>query len=139
MGRNNTQEMPCKGLLVKKDTSHCDCDCLVRSGSICAVGAHTGLRWSGACELFQGSRTDPPQVSNGSASGKSRSRYENRFVVFACFLRINSRESLGFSGMAGVRLADLNGPKWTISGQNGPFWSISGPSNAIIQFGTRSF
>ena len=28
------------------------------------------------------------------------------------------------SGVARVRLADLNGPKWTSLGQNGPFWSI---------------
>ena len=60
------------------------------------------------------------------------------------FVRIDSRESGRFalriagtsktqSGMARVRLADLNGPKWTFSGQNGPqasrdqngpFWSI---------------
>ena len=28
------------------------------------------------------------------------------------------------SGMARVQLADLNGPKWTSSGQNGPKWTI---------------
>ena len=36
------------------------------------------------------------------------------------------------SGVATVRFADANGPKWTSSGQNGP-------ANAEIQFGTRSF
>ena len=44
--------------------------------------------------------------------------------------------------MARVRLADLNGPKWTSSGQNGPKWTILvhfGLANAKIQFGIRSF
>ena len=46
------------------------------------------------------------------------------------------------SGMARVRLADLNGPKWTSSGQNEPKWTILvhfGLANAKIQFGIRSF
>ena len=44
------------------------------------------------------------------------------------------------SGMARVRLADQNGPKWTSSGQNGPFWSIlvSRMLNKI-PFGIRPF
>ena len=45
------------------------------------------------------------------------------------------------SGMARVRLADLNGPKWTSLGQNGPKWTILvhfGLSNAKFQFGIRS-
>ena len=44
------------------------------------------------------------------------------------------------SGMARVRLADLNGPKWVSSGQNGPKWTILvhfGLANAKIQFGIR--
>ena len=44
--------------------------------------------------------------------------------------------------MARVRLADLNGPKWTSLGQNGPKWIILvhvGLSNAKIRFGIRSF
>ena len=49
------------------------------------------------------------------------------------------------SGMARVRLADLNGPKWTPSPQpknfeNGPKWTILvhfGLTNAKIQFGIR--
>ena len=47
-----------------------------------------------------------------------------------------------FSGMARVRLAELNGPKWTSSGQNGPKWTILvhfGLGNAKIQFGIRPF
>ena len=46
------------------------------------------------------------------------------------------------SGMARVRLADLNGPKWTSPGQNGPKWTILvhfGLANAKIQFGIRPF
>ena len=37
---------------------------------------------------------------------------------------------------------DLNGPKWTSSGQNGPKWTILvhlGLANAEIRFGIRSF
>ena len=48
----------------------------------------------------------------------------------------------GLSGMARVRLADLNGPKWPSSGQNGPKWTILvhfGLANAKIWFGIRSF
>ena len=47
-----------------------------------------------------------------------------------------------FSGMARVRLADLNGPKSTSSGQNVPKCIILvyfGLANAKIQFGIRSF
>ena len=39
--------------------------------------------------------------------------------------------------MTGVRLADLNGPKWTPLGQNGPKWTILvhfGLANANIRF-----
>ena len=46
------------------------------------------------------------------------------------------------SGMARVRLADLNGPKWASCNQNGPKWTILvhfGLANAKIQFGIRSF
>ena len=56
--------------------------------------------------------------------------------------RSSRRVCLLYSGMARVRLADLNGPKWTSSGQNGPIWSILvhfGLANAKIQFGIRSF
>ena len=35
--------------------------------------------------------------------------------------------------MARVRLADLNGPKWTSSGQNGPKWTI------LVHFGLATF
>ena len=35
--------------------------------------------------------------------------------------------------MARVRLADLNGPKWTSSGQNGPKWTI------LVHFGPVHF
>ena len=43
------------------------------------------------------------------------------------------------SGMARVRLADLNGTKWTSLGQNGPKWDHFGLANAKIWFGIRSF
>ena len=46
------------------------------------------------------------------------------------------------SGMARVRLADPNGPKWTSLGQSGPKWTILvhfGLANAKIRFGIRSF
>ena len=33
--------------------------------------------------------------------------------------------------MARVRLADLNGPKWTSPGQNGPKWAILVHKNAV--------
>ena len=44
--------------------------------------------------------------------------------------------------MARVRLADLNGPKWTSSNQNRPLHTKMdhfGLANAKIQFGIRSF
>ena len=60
-----------------------------------------------------------------------------------CLTLLGARDCpLYFSGMARVRLADLNGPKWTSSGQNGPKWTVLvhfGLANAKIQFGTRSF
>ena len=45
------------------------------------------------------------------------------------------------SGMARVRLADLNGPKWTSLNQNEPKWTILvrfSLANAKIQFGIRT-
>ena len=65
--------------------------------------------------------------------------------------RMHTRETLilvplwfrySISGMARVRLADLNGSKWTSSGQNGPKWTILvhfGLANAKIRFEIRSF
>ena len=60
----------------------------------------------------------------------------------ACKWRQESQDLSVNSGMARVRLADLNGPKWTKIGQNGPKWTILvhfGLANAKIQFGIRPF
>ena len=43
--------------------------------------------------------------------------------------RCNCRQE---SGMVRVRLADLNGPKWTSSGQDGPKWTI------LVHFGLEN-
>ena len=51
------------------------------------------------------------------------------------------REKHRISGVARVRLADLNGPKWSPSGQNGPKWTTLvhfGLANAKVRFGIRS-
>ena len=60
------------------------------------------------------------------------------------FARTSRKSSCecGVSGMARVRLADLNGPKWTSLGQNGLKWTILvhfGLAIVKIRFRIRSF
>ena len=68
----------------------------------------------------------PVDISRRAKKSKNRQIYFRRFsTLFAQGKKRQKKSSKLFfdSGMARVRLADLNGPKWTSSGQNGPFWS----------------
>ena len=98
--------------------------------------------------FFQGFRS--PQKIHAQNSRQELSAFLSNFTllkpkfIHGDFLLTGETKmfTCNYSGIARVRLADLNGPKWTSSGQNGPKWTILvhfGLANAKIQCGIRWF
>ena len=67
--------------------------------------------------------------SRDCSSCKIRSTWNCGVACESCPHSLNTSDWRLVSGMARVRLADLNGPKWTSPGRNGPKWAI------LVHFG----
>ena len=98
---------------LKRISPHRDCDFWCSQVRARAREAPLGL-------TERGRRPSEGERSGWHFVGDCRRHSNARWQAIDLRFRSLQRKS----GMARVRLADLNGPKWTSSGQNGPFWSI---------------